>query len=268
LNARSNASSSVSAPTSSAVSMKRLDCAGSSGFGAGLRPIIGIISSIDGAGQRGAPCPEDNRMSGIIYILTNAAMPGLIKIGKTSGDVADRIRALDRTETPLPFECFYAAEVTDVDKVERAIHEAFGDHRVRKNREFFKISPDKPKAIIELLCIKNVTPGIELFTESDDKEALDEAKKRRAVFRFPMVGLGPGTILRSVFDDTITCAVKDDRWIEFRGKEHSLSSSALEIAHEKGLGWSAVAGPDYWKYEGKTLSELRDEKTMQEESPT
>jgi hypothetical protein len=207
-------------------------------------------------------------MGGIIYVLTNAAMPGLIKIGKTSGDVADRIKQLDTTSLPLPFECFYAAEVADVDKVERAIHEAFGDHRIRKNREFFKISPDKPKAIIDLLCIKNVTPGFELFTESDDKEALGEAKKRRAVFSFPMVGLGPGTVLQSVFDDAITCAVQGDRWVEFRGEQHSLSSSALEIAHEKGLGWSAVAGPDYWKYEGKTLSELRDEKTLEQESST
>jgi len=205
-------------------------------------------------------------VSEIIYVLTNAAMPGLIKIGITkSGDVADRIKQLDTTSMPLPFECFYAAEVLDADRVEKAIHEAFGDHRVRKNREFFKISPDKPKAIIELLCTKNVTPGSELFTELDDKEAVGEAKKRRAVFNFSMVGLAPGTVLQSVFDDTITCTVKTDRWVEFRGKEASLSSSALEIAHEKGLGWSQIAGPDYWKYEGKTLSELRDDRATKEE---
>jgi T5orf172 domain len=205
-------------------------------------------------------------MSEIIYVLTNAAMPGLIKIGITkSGDVSDRVKQLDTTSMPLPFECFYAAEVVDADRVEKAIHEAFGDHRVRKNREFFKLSPDKPKAIIELLCTKNVTPGIELFTEPDDKEAVGEAKKRRAVFNFPMVGLGPGTVLQSVFDDTITCTVKGDRWVEFRGQEHSLSSAALEIAHEKGLGWSQIAGPDYWKYDGRTLSELRDEKATTQE---
>jgi len=39
LNARSKASSS-SAPASWAVSMNRFDCSGSSGFGAGLRPIM------------------------------------------------------------------------------------------------------------------------------------------------------------------------------------------------------------------------------------
>jgi hypothetical protein len=117
----------------------------------------------------------------------------------------------------------------------RKRYTAFGDHRVKQSREFFKLSPDKPKAILELLYLKVVTPGAELFTEPGDKEAVGEAKKRRANFCFATVGLEPGTILQSVFDDDITCTVKGERWVEFRGQEQSLSSSALEIAHEKGL---------------------------------
>jgi T5orf172 domain len=68
-------------------------------------------------------------MPGIVYILTNAAMPGLVKIRITESNVEDRIKGLDNTSVPIPFECFYAAQVTDVAKVERAIHEAFGDNR-------------------------------------------------------------------------------------------------------------------------------------------
>jgi hypothetical protein len=199
-------------------------------------------------------------MPDVIYILTNEAMPGLIKIGITTGDVGERVKQLDNTSIPLPFECFYAAEVADAGVAEKAIHKAFGDHRVRPSREFFNLSPDKPKAILELLCVKNVTPGLELFTEPGDKEALGEAKKRRANFSFEAVGIPPGTVLQSVFDDSITCVVKGNRWVEFRGQEHSLSSSALIVAHEKGFGWSAIAGPDYWKYEGKTLSQMREDK--------
>jgi hypothetical protein len=106
-------------------------------------------------------------------------------------------------------------------------------------------------------------PGAEIFSEPDDQQAVDEAKKRRAAFNFPLVGIKPGAILQSVFDENITCTVQGERHIDFRGEERSLSSSALEIAHEKGLGWSAIAGPDYWKFEGRTLSELRDEKVSQ-----
>lgn len=193
-------------------------------------------------------------------------MPGLVKIGRTNGEVSERVRQLDTTSIPLPFECFYAAEVSDANKVEKAIHEAFGDHRVRQNREFFKLSPDKPKVIIQLLCLRNVTPGNEIFSEPDDQEAVAEAKQRRAAFSFSLVGIKPGAVLHSVFDEAIICTVKDGRRVEFRSEEHSLSSSALEIAHEKGLGWSAIAGPDYWKFEGKTLSELRDERPSDTDS--
>jgi hypothetical protein len=203
-------------------------------------------------------------MSKVVYILTNQAMPGLVKIGITDGDVAERIKQLDGTAVPLPFECFYAAEVTNADAAERAIHKAFDDHRVRPSREFFRLSPDKPKVILELLCTKNVTPGVELFTEPGDKEALGEAKKRRAVFNFTAVGIAPGTVLQSVFDESVTCVVKGERWVEFRGEETSLSNAALIIAHEQGYSWSTIAGPDYWKYNGKTLSELRQEKLEEE----
>ena len=58
-------------------------------------------------------------MPEIVYILTNEAMPGLIKIGRTNGEVSERVRQLDTTPIPLPFECFYAAEVTDADRVEK-----------------------------------------------------------------------------------------------------------------------------------------------------
>jgi hypothetical protein len=204
-------------------------------------------------------------MPQIVYVLTNAEMPGLVKIGITNGDVGERVKQLDNTSIPVPFECFYAAEVTDAARVERAIHEAFDDHRVRKSREFFRLSPDKPKAIIELLCTNDVTPGGELFNEEGDKEALEESKKRRAAFNFAFVGIKSGTVLHSVFDDTITCVVTDDRRVNFRNQDHSLSSSALIIAHEKGYGWSKIAGPVYWKYEGKTLSDLRDERDSEEE---
>jgi hypothetical protein len=149
--------------------------------------------------------------------------------------------------------------VVDSARVETAIHEAFEDHRVRRNREFFRLSPDKPKAIIKLLEISDVTPKIDVVSEPGDQEALNQARSRKSNFRFSMVGLTPGMELQSVFDEGITCIVKDDRWILFRGQEESLSNSALTIAKEKGYNWPSVAGPAYWKHEGKTLAELRED---------
>ncbi len=45
-------------------------------------------------------------MPQIVYVLTNAEMPGLIKIGITNADVAERVRQLDNTSVPVPLSAF------------------------------------------------------------------------------------------------------------------------------------------------------------------
>jgi len=77
---------------------------------------------------------------GIVYILTNPAMPNLVKIGMTTRmEVGTRMSELYTTGVPVPFECSFAGKVTDVKKVERAFHKAFGPYRINPNREFFEI---------------------------------------------------------------------------------------------------------------------------------
>ncbi len=200
----------------------------------------------------------EDQMTEIVYILVNQAMPGLVKIGRTDGaTVEDRMKQLYTTGVALPFECFYASEVQDAARVERAIHTAFSDHRVTPNREFFRISPDKPKAIFQLLEIRDATPKVDAIGEPGDQEALDQAKTKAPPFRFSMIGLKPGTELQSVFDEAITCTVKDDRRVSFRGVDDSISAAALKVAREKGYTWRQIGGPDYWKYNGRTLNEWR-----------
>jgi hypothetical protein len=206
----------------------------------------------------------------VVYILTNPAMPGLVKIGCTDRTIEDRLRELTASAgVPLPFECFLAVEVSDPWPLEKAFHQAFGDRRINARREFFEIAPDRPAAILKLFqdqsaTAKNVTPTEDVVSSPEEQVALDNERRRRSNFRFSLVGIKPGDQLQSVFDDAITCIVKNDRWVEFRGEEHSLSSSALIIAHEQGRGWPAIAGPAYWKHDGKTLAELRDQVAEEE----
>ena len=93
-----------------------------------LQPRIGIPSSLPAK-------------AGIVYILINPAMENYVKIGKTSGDSADfvvrRMKELNNTSVPLPFECEFAASVDNYEEVEKALHVAFGDYRKNTNREFF-----------------------------------------------------------------------------------------------------------------------------------
>ena len=87
---------------------------------------------------------------GIVYVLTNPAMPGLVKIGMTSRlDIDARMKELYSTGVPVPFECAYACEVksSDCAKIEKALHKAFEPNRINANREFFSIKSEQAIAI-------------------------------------------------------------------------------------------------------------------------
>ena len=90
--------------------------------------------------------------SGIVYILSNSAMPGIYKIGITTrDDVSNRLREFFTTSVPVPFECEYACRVDDCKKVEAALHYAFDPERINPQREFFKTDPDRVISILKLL---------------------------------------------------------------------------------------------------------------------
>jgi len=175
-------------------------------------------------------------------------MPGYIKIGKTT-NLEERIRTLDNTSVPLPFECFYACTVEDAAFVEKQLHAAFGDGRVRTNREFFEVSPENVVAVLKLVEIENVTPEKDFVESQEDQQALNKARKQREKFNFSMVGIKEGAELVFIRDNNITAKVVDNHFIEFKGKRTSLSNAAQEA-----LGRNyGVNGPQYWAYKGETL---------------
>ena len=71
-------------------------------------------------------------------------MPGIVKIGLTEGSVEERIKQLSAASgVPLLFECYYAAEVDDMERVEKLLHQLFAEHRVNPKREFSGLTPKK-----------------------------------------------------------------------------------------------------------------------------
>ena len=53
---------------------------------------------------------------GIVYLLTNPVMPGLVKIGMTTQkEIEQRMKELYTTGVPLPFECQFACKVKKTD---------------------------------------------------------------------------------------------------------------------------------------------------------
>lgn len=189
---------------------------------------------------------------GIVYILTNEAMPGYVKIGLTQqNDVGERVRQLDNTSLPMPFECYFAAHVPDCRKVERTLHFVFGERRVRRNREFFTIEPDLAKAIIELVAIDQVKlSDAEQAIDKTERREIEQERKRREVRTFTSMNIPLGSTLTFVKDETITCTVSAPRKVRFRGEEMSPSAAALIVIQEMGYDWPAISGMGYWAYQG------------------
>ena len=193
-------------------------------------------------------------MTDIIYILTNEAMPGYVKIGKTSTSLEQRIRELSSsTSIPLPFTCFYACTVKDSTFVEHQLHDAFDDSRINPKREFFQIAPERVVSALKLAEIEDITPKKDFVETKEDQEALHQARARRSTFKFSMADIPIDAELIFSRDETKKAKVVDDRSVEYDCEITSLSTSAQKI-----LGYDyGVAGTDYWMYDGETLDERR-----------
>ena len=198
-------------------------------------------------------------MPEIVYILTNEAMPGLVKVGRTSGNLADRIKGLSNTSVPLAFDLFYACEVVDGAFVETNLHDAFGDHRISKNREFFRIQPERVRAALLLAQLREVKLGDEVFPTEEDRVEVETAK-RRSRFQLAMVDIKPGTELQLARKPEITCRTHDEgNKVEYNGEVTTLSDAALQALNSVGYEWGAASGPWEWTYNGKRLDDMRRE---------
>lgn len=79
-------------------------------------------------------------MRGVLYFLINGAMPGLIKVGRTTGNPYDRAFDLSRpTGVPEEFRVLAFFEVDDCINEESLIHKMLHEFRNSGLREFFLI---------------------------------------------------------------------------------------------------------------------------------
>lgn len=196
---------------------------------------------------------------GYVYLLTNAAMPGLVKIGKTDkDDVNERIRQLYTTAVPLPFELEYACRVDNFSEVESALHVAFGPQRININREYFSIDPEQAKVILKLLNRQDVTEELtENFSGINevDLEAAKQARARRPNLNFTEMGIPINSILSFMPNPEITVTVIGPRTVRFGDEEAMLTTVTQGILK---LSY-AVRPTPYWSYNNRSLSEIYDE---------
>lgn len=199
-----------------------------------------------------------------------------MKIGKSSRPVDVRSKELDNTAVPLPFEIYATLYTEKYDQIEKKIHKQIDrltDLRIRQNREFFNIAPSVALDIMrdmselvddaELAVYKNGKPVISNSKEDDKAIKNDiETKQRhrqKPPFKFHMVGLNVGDTV--IFDAlNLPVRVASDDKVEYEGRFYSLSAfTGTFLPLEKQIPSGAYQGPKYFSYNGKVLSELRNE---------
>lgn len=99
-------------------------------------------------------------MSGHLYILKNAYMPGLVKIGFTERDPKARATELSSTTgVPGKYEIVSTWLVAEAATVERRIHLELAQYR--KTGEFFELTPERAKGLVTEALRKWAVVGVD-----------------------------------------------------------------------------------------------------------
>jgi len=193
--------------------------------------------------------------NGIVYVLTNPAMPGIVKIGKTAREgVESRLSELYSTGVPLPFECAYAAKVKNETKVEQAFHQAFAPDRINAKREFFEIEPEQAIALLSLMAIEDVTPEVQEEAKKIDagtQIAANKLKSRRPNMNFIEMNIPIGSSI--IFTETSESAeIVSGKKVMYQNEEFSLTGltrKLFNIDYNIQPSW-------HWTFNGRTLADI------------
>ena len=108
---------------------------------------------------------------GYVYILTNPSFrEDWVKIGKSSRPVDVRSKELDNSAVPLPFEIFATIKTAKYNEVEKLVHNIIDNltnFRIRQNREFFNVAPQKALEILKEIAL---TIDDAVVTEYDNNQ--------------------------------------------------------------------------------------------------
>ncbi len=69
-----------------------------------------------------------------------------LRLAKSARPVDIRSKELDNTAVPLPFEIHATIKTVKYNEVEKLVHkiiDSLTDFRIRQNREFFNVAPQK-----------------------------------------------------------------------------------------------------------------------------
>tara|TARA_R110001583_G_scaffold106823_1_gene255245 strand:- start:2115 stop:3449 length:1335 start_codon:yes stop_codon:yes gene_type:complete len=118
---------------------------------------------------------------GYIYVISNIGSfgEGVVKIGMTRRlDPMDRVVELGDASVPFKFDVHTLAYVEDAPSVERSLHKMFSANRVNvvnQKKEFFRVSPQKVKQVMENMSVES-----NWYFDCDAREFFESELKRNA----------------------------------------------------------------------------------------
>jgi len=89
-------------------------------------------------------------MKGWVYVITNKAMPGLVKVGYTTKDPELRAEELNHTGSPHPYLVEYELLIDEPYQVEQKAHKFLCAKR--EAREWFRCTPEEAVAAIKQIA--------------------------------------------------------------------------------------------------------------------
>ena len=116
---------------------------------------------------------------GIVYVMVNPCIAGLVKIGRTTRDPHERARELSAsTAVPMQFEVIFDAIVADAAAAEQLLHRQFSKYRLNPQREFFRISPYDAIKAVQAVAERFASEYPELPEEREILPDLDRTMRR------------------------------------------------------------------------------------------
>ena len=93
---------------------------------------------------------------GYIYCVSNACMPGILKIGMTERTPEARLKEANSSDTwrsPTPFKIEFAKKVLNPSQKENTLHILLEQYteRINPRREFFRVSPEEVRKFFDLI---------------------------------------------------------------------------------------------------------------------
>ena len=211
---------------------------------------------------------------GIVYCLTNPAMPGLVKIGcvkegVTIDDLNRRLGELYNTSVPEAFAASYAVIVEDAKAAEKTLHDTFADRRPNSRREFFKIAPSRVESAMRLMLTQGgeeLSTDILPQTDADHtpitEEEAEEENDRVANYNFAKFGVPNGAELEYRDDPTVKAVVlSSSNKIRFDKRDTTPSGAAGKVRKSRSEA-TPVNGYKFWIYRDDTLPEEQRGETL------